>query len=151
MIDKDIVSENFVNSTFNVKNSITNFLLFIALIDENSSRPNQFEIDFLLSFKEILNFELIYSIGSNKSLENIDQMIGNLIQLNDNQKNILMTISFELINIDDEANETELKMALFLFHLIGIDKENYINDAVNLLNFMPLKSLSEQELNSIKI
>lgn len=151
MIDKDIVSENFVNSTFNVKNSITNFLLFIALIDENSSRPNQSEIDFLLSFKEILNFELIYSIGNNKSLENIDQLISNLSQLNDNQKNLLITISFELINIDEEANETELKMALFLFHLIGIDKENYINNSVDLLNYLPLKSFSEQEFNCIKI
>lgn len=151
MIDKNIAFENFANTTFNVKNSITNFLLFIALIDENSSRPNQSEIDFLLSFKEILNIELIYSIGSNKSLENIDQMIGNLIQLNESQKNILITLSFELINIDNEANETELKMALFLFHLIGIDKENYINNSVDLLNYLPLKSVSEQEFNSIKI
>jgi hypothetical protein len=151
MIDIDIVSETYADLTLNLKNSITNFLLFIALIDENSNRPNQDEIDFLLSFKDILNFELIYSIGSNQSLENIDQMIGNLIQLNDYQKNLLMTISFELINIDEEANETELKMALFLYHLIGIDKENYINEAVDLLNYMPLKSRSEQEFNSIKI
>jgi uncharacterized tellurite resistance protein B-like protein len=121
------ISAVFGDLTTNQKMSIVNLLFCIASCD--SDQPIRAELEYIHVFIETLDLNDDDTMAYFDS-QGIQRMITDLQKLDQNQKEYLTYVTFELIECDGRSNNAERKALESIFDKFGI-KGQRINEILN--------------------
>lgn len=126
------IEETFYNLNRFQKMSIINILQSIAGVDSNIKPDRLKEQEFISVVYKSLNVDSLLAIEYFNQT-GIEQMLNDLKSIQNNQKQLLLLYSYQLIQIDGAANEIEFSALSNIFNQLGMS-ENQILDILKNTN-----------------
>lgn len=121
-LNENPILESFSDLTKNQKMSIINFVLLSGVCDESE---NPEELDYLNTYNGLLE------LNSDETMEYLHQygqqrIISDLESITRNQKELLVSLVFGMIECDGQPNERELNFVGYIFEELGLNEDEVI-------------------------
>jgi len=125
------ITEAFNGLSTNQKMSMINFLMIVAICDDDTedAKKNNMDVDMELqvlnSYIDILSVRMDHC-QKYQADEGFNQIFEDLKTLDLFEKELLILASYEVITCDGNPNLTELDVTASLFQKIGVSDEQYV-------------------------